>query len=54
MRMVPINTQIPKALMEVNGETLIERTIDQLHEIGIKKIYVVVGYMKDQFEYLIL
>ena len=53
MRMVPINTQFPKALMEVNGETLIERTIDQLHEVGIKKIYIVVGYMKDQFEYLI-
>ena len=53
MRMVPINTQTPKALMEVNGETLIERTIEQLHEVGVKNIYVVVGYMKEQFEYLI-
>ena len=53
MRMVPINLECPKALMEVNGEPLIERIIDQLHEVGIEKIYVVVGFMKDQFEYLI-
>lgn len=53
MRMVPINTQVPKALMEVNGEPLIERIIQQLNEVGIKEIHVVVGFMKDQFEYLI-
>lgn len=53
MRMVPINTQTPKALLEVNGETLIERIIDQLHQVGVNEIYVVVGYMKEQFEYLI-
>lgn len=53
MRMVPINVQSPKALLEVNGETIIERTIKQLHEIGITEIYIVVGFMKEQFEYLI-
>lgn len=53
MRMVPINTQGPKALMEINGEPLIERTILHLHEVGIRDIYVVVGFMKEQFEYLI-
>lgn len=53
MRMVPINTQGPKALMEVNGEPLIERIIKQLHEVGVKKIHIVVGFMKEQFEYLI-
>lgn len=53
MRMVPINTQTSKALVEVNGETLIERLIKQLQEVGIKNIYIVVGYMKEQFEYLI-
>ena len=53
MRMVPINTEYSKALIEVKGETLIERLIKQLHECGIHKIYVVVGYMKEQFEYLI-
>ncbi|MGN1155709.1 MAG: NTP transferase domain-containing protein [Agathobacter sp.] len=53
MRMVPINMETPKALLEINGETLIERVIKQLHEVGIKHIYVVVGFLKDYFEYLI-
>lgn len=53
MRMVPINTVTPKALLEVNGETLIERLIKQLHEVGIKSIYIVVGFMKERFDYLI-
>ena len=53
MRMVPINTSVPKALLEVNGEILIERLIHQLHEAGVEDIYVVVGFMKERFEYLI-
>lgn len=53
MRMVPINTEMPKGLLEVNGEPLIERIIKQLHEVGIKEIYVVVGFMKERYEYLI-
>lgn len=53
MRMIPINLETPKALLEVNGEPLIERTIRQLHDAGITEIYVVVGFMKEQFEYLI-
>ncbi len=53
MRMVPINMSTPKALLTVNGERLIERLIRQLHEAGIEDITVVVGFMKDQFEYLI-
>lgn len=53
MRMVPINLETPKALLEINGEALIERTIKQLREVGIKKIYIVVGFLKERFEYLI-
>lgn len=53
MRMVPINLTTPKALIEVNGERLIERLITQLNEVGIKEITVVVGFMKENFEYLI-
>ncbi|SNT94661.1 CTP:phosphocholine cytidylyltransferase [Aristaeella hokkaidonensis] len=53
MRMVPINLSTPKAFLEVNGEKLIERTIRQLKEVGVQDITVVVGFMKDSFEYLI-
>lgn len=53
MRMVPINTEVPKGLLEVDREPLIERTIRYLHEVGINNIYVIVGYMKEHYEYLI-
>ena len=53
MRMVPINLETPKALLEVNGEPLIERMIKQLHEVGITEIHIVVGFMKESLEYLI-
>lgn len=53
MRMVPINTETPKGLLEVHGEPLIERVIRHLQEAGVRKIYVVVGFMKEQYEYLI-
>ena len=53
MRMVPINRETPKGLLEVNGQPLIERQIIQLHEAGVQEIYVVAGFMKESFEYLI-
>ena len=53
MRMVPINLSTPKALLEIDGEILIERIIRQLHEAGVQDITVIVGFMKESFEYLI-
>lgn len=53
MRMIPINLSVPKAFIEVNKEPLIERLIKQLHEADIKNITVVVGFMKESFDYLI-
>lgn len=53
MRMVPINTETPKGLLEINGEPLIERIIKQLKQVNIHEIYVVVGFMKEKYEYLI-
>ena len=47
-----ISLRCPKALLEVKGEILIERQIRQLIEAGVPKIIIVVGYMKEQFEYL--
>lgn len=52
MRMIPLNMEVSKGLLEVNGEVLIERLIRQLQEVGIREIYVVVGFMKERYEYL--
>lgn len=52
-RLIPINHQINKAFIEVKGEILIERLIEQLHAQHIYNITIVVGYMKEQFDYLI-
>lgn len=53
MRMVPINTEVSKGLLEVKGEPLVERIIKQLKEVGIEDITIVVGYLKESYEYLI-
>lgn len=52
-RFVPLTYATPKGLLEVFGERMIERQIRQLQEVGITDITVVVGYLKDTFEYLI-
>lgn len=51
-RFVPLNFEKPKSLLKVKGEILIERQIEQLIEAGIEEIIIVVGHMKEQFEYL--
>lgn len=53
MRMVPINVETSKGILRVKGEVLIERLIKQLHEAGISDIFVIVGFMKEKYEYLI-
>lgn len=51
-RFAPLSFELPKALIEVKGEVLIERQIKQLLEVGIKEIVIVTGYKHEQFEYL--
>lgn len=51
-RFAPLSYEKPKALVEVNGEILIERQIRQLKEAGIDEVIVVVGYMKEKMSYL--
>lgn len=52
-RFAPLSYEYPKALVEVKGEILIERQIEQLKAVGIHDITIVVGYKKNQFNYLI-
>lgn len=51
-RFVPMTYETPKGLLKVYGEVLIERQIKQLIEVGITDITIVVGYLKESFEYL--
>lgn len=51
-RFAPLSFEKPKGLLEVKGEILIERQIEQLHEVGITDITIVLGYMKEKFFYL--
>lgn len=52
-RMRPITNTVPKPLVKVHGVPLIEGIINQLHQQNIYEIYVVVGYLKEQFNYLV-
>lgn len=51
-RFVPMTYDTPKGLLEVHGEVMIERQIKQLQEVGIEEIVIVVGYLREKFEYL--
>ena len=46
--MAELGEQIPKCLIEYNGETLIQRYLKILINSGIQDITIVVGYRKDQ------
>lgn len=40
-----LGASLPKALIEIEGRTLLERSIETLHSIGVSRIIVVVGHL---------
>ena len=52
-RMWPLTENIPKPLLSICGLPIIERQIQELKKVGVKKLYILIGYqMKELSDYL--
>lgn len=52
-RLVPITLNTPKPLVRVNGTRMIDTLLDAIVAVGIEEIYVVRGYLGEQFDQLL-
>lgn len=52
-RLVPITLNTPKPLVRVNGIRMIDTLLDAVVAAGIEEIYVVRGYLGEQFDQLL-
>lgn len=52
-RMVPITLNIPKPLVRVKGERIIDSILDAVVAAGIEDIVIVRGYLSEQFDQLL-
>ena len=47
-RLRPLTDKIPKSLVEVRGESLLERHLDNVHAAGIRTVVINLGWLGDQ------
>ena len=52
-RLVPITFNTPKPLVRVRGQRIIDGLLDACLEAGISEIYIVRGYLAEQFDQLL-
>lgn len=52
-RLVPITLNTPKPLVRVNGKRMIDTLLDAVTAVGIEEIYLVRGYLGEQFDQLL-
>jgi choline kinase len=51
-RLRGVLTDVPKGFLVLDGQSLIERSLDMLLSCGLKKIIIVAGYLKQYYENL--
>ncbi len=47
-RMRPLTKKVPKPLLEIQGKSLLEHNLNFLKRVGIRDIFLSVGYLKEQ------
>lgn len=52
-RLVPVTLNTPKALVRVKGVRMIDTLLDAVVKAGIEEIYIVRGYLGEQFDQLL-
>lgn len=52
-RLYPLTKDRPKSLVEVNGKSMIEDMLETVHNIGIREVVIVRGYLKEKFDFLL-
>lgn len=52
-RMVPVTLNTPKPLVRVKGKRIIDSLLDAVISAGIEEIYLVRGYLSEQFDQLL-
>ena len=52
-RLVPITLNTPKPLIRVQGRRIIDSLLDAVYAAGIEEVYVVRGYLAEQFDLLL-
>lgn len=52
-RLIPVTLNTPKPLVRVRGKRIIDGLIDECLAIGITEIYIVRGYLGEQFDQLL-
>ncbi len=52
-RLVPITLNTPKPLVRVKGKRIIDSLLDAVKAVGIKEIYLIRGYLSEQFDQLL-
>lgn len=52
-RLVPITLNTPRSLIRIRGERIIDSILDAVLAAGIEEIYIVRGYLGEQFDQLL-